>query len=150
VAVITHSLFKGKNGHKARVVGGRTRTITFIDEEIKETHVYDVDAADIHGARKRAIENAKAAGPNSVAADALDALTALGEFASGKEGKDTKKLSLEALGNDNALQWFSTSTTQRATQTRPCPPCSASAERWPRATHSSPGSTLAAVWRHAT
>jgi hypothetical protein len=43
-----------------------------------------------------------------VAADALDALTALGEFASAKEGKDTKKLSREALGSDNALQWFFT------------------------------------------
>jgi hypothetical protein len=71
------------------------------------------------GPEKRAIEHAKAAGPNSVAADALDALTVLAEFASAKEGKDVKKLSLEALGagssasgHDNALQWFITKDAQ--------------------------------------
>jgi hypothetical protein len=31
---------------------GHERSRTFIDEEIKETHVYDVHAADIQGARK--------------------------------------------------------------------------------------------------
>jgi hypothetical protein len=119
VAVITHSLFKGKNGGKARVINGRTRTITIIDEEIKETHVYDVDAADIQAARKRAIEHAKAAGPNSVAAEALTALTELAEFASAKEGKDVKKRSLEAVDNDNMLfdldnplPWFFTKEAQ--------------------------------------
>jgi hypothetical protein len=78
-----------------------------------------------------------------VAADALDALTALGEFASAKEGKDTKKLSREALGSDNALQWFFTRDAQNYVKGHADKAMSTvfgfDCERWLQATHSSLG-----------
>lgn len=85
------------------MIDGRTRTITIIDEEIKEADIYDVGTADIHAARQRAMELAKAAGPHSVAANALEALSALAEFAADRERKDIKKRSLEPIDNDGIL-----------------------------------------------
>jgi hypothetical protein len=118
VAIVTHRLFRGKNGHQARVTAdGRTRTVTLIDEQIKEVTIYDTCAAEIHLARNHAIECVEKSGPESAAVRALAALDALTSFTWGKEVQtDAASLPphlLEPLENAEALKWFATAEARR-------------------------------------
>jgi hypothetical protein len=71
VVVVTHSFYKGVNGHLSRAYCGVARSLTVLDERPNEISTYDVSTGDIKLARDYAAE---VLGPESAAACALDVM----------------------------------------------------------------------------